>query len=104
MLYEFNVSHNTTEATKISCCMKRDSIASRSFKKFLSGCKNLNDQTRSGRPKTVNSEAIAIEANLASCTWDISSKLGISYNPSSVIHHLHDHDKNIIKLLNCASY
>ena len=36
--------------------------------KVHSSCKNLNDQVRSGRPKTMDSEALfkAIEANLAS--------------------------------------
>ena len=40
------------------------------MKKFCLGCKNLNDQVRSGRPKIINSKVIfqVIEANLASST------------------------------------
>ena len=45
------------------------------FKKICSGCKNLNNQVRSGRPKTVDS---AIEVNLVSNTQRESGELGIS--------------------------
>ena len=44
------------------------------IKKFRSGCKNLHNQARSGRPKTVDSEAVlqGIETNPASSTWRVS--------------------------------
>ena len=53
----------------------------------------LNNQARSGRPETRNSEAVfqAIESNLASNTRRVSGKLAISQ--SSVVHHLHDLNK-----------
>ena len=45
-----------------------------------SGCKNLNDQAKSGRPKTVDSRMVLqpIEANPASSTQKLLIKLGIS--------------------------
>ena len=53
------------------CSTKGDGAVTRRFKKFYSGCKDLNDQTWSGRPKNMNAEAVltAIEANLVSSTW-----------------------------------
>ena len=72
-LYEFEMVQNTVEATKNICWAKDDgavdySVVTRWVKKFCTGCKNLNDQARSGRPKTTESEAMlqAIEANPAS--------------------------------------
>ena len=49
MLYEFELGHNTTEATKNIYCVKGESAVdhntvNRWFKKFCSGCKNLDDQ------------------------------------------------------------
>ena len=73
MLYKFKLGHNATEAAKRICFMKGEgavdhSTVTRWFEKFGSGCKKLNDQTRSGRPETVDSEAEiqAIEVNLSS--------------------------------------
>ena len=70
MPYEFELGHNTTEATKNICSAKNEdavnhSIINRWFKKFHLDCKNLDIQARSGRPKTVDSETMlhAIEAN-----------------------------------------
>ena len=56
MLYESELGNNAAEATKTICCAKGegavdDSTVTRWLKKFCSGCKNLDDQTRSGRPK-----------------------------------------------------
>ena len=85
MLYEFELSHNAAEATKNIFCEKSEgavdySTVSRWFKKFWLGYKNLNNQARSGRLKTVDSETILqdIEANPVSSTWRVSGKLGIS--------------------------
>ena len=52
VLYEFEQSNKAVEATKNFCFAKGEStvdhcIVTRGFKKFLSGCKNLNDQSRS---------------------------------------------------------
>ena len=88
MLYEFELSHNAAEATKNICFAKgedavdHDTVTSW-FEKFLSGCKNLDDQTRSDEPKSVDSEAVlqTIEANPSSSTLDaqrISGELSIS--------------------------
>ena len=65
------------------------------FKSFHSGCKNFDDQVRSGRTKTVISEAIfqAIEVNLISSTWRVSGEFGISQ--FSAVSHLHDLGKGI---------
>ena len=53
---------------------------SRWFKKIFSGCKNLDDQAQSGRPKSVDSESVpqAIEVNPASSTERVSDEVGIS--------------------------
>ena len=63
IFYGFELGQNATEVTKNICCAKVESTIDhrsviRWFKKFRSGCKNLNDQTRSGRAKTVNYEAM----------------------------------------------
>ena len=63
------------KVTKIICCVKSEgtvdhSTVTRLFKKFCSGCKNLDNQVRSDKPKTMDIEAVlkAIEANPASST------------------------------------
>ena len=48
---------------------------SRKFKEFRMGCKDLDDQARSGMPKTVLQ---ATETILANDTWRVSCELGIS--------------------------
>ena len=60
------------------------------FKKFRSRCKNLDNQTGSGRPKTVDSEAVlrAIEANLVSSTRRVSGEL------DSVIGYFYDFNRS----------
>ena len=57
------MGHNVSEVTENICWAKGEG-------KFRLGCKNLNNQTRSGRSKTVDSEAVfqAIEANQVSST------------------------------------
>ena len=72
MLYEFDLTHNTAKATKNICAKSEGTVyhsaVIRWFKKFCLGCKNLNNQARSGRPKTMNSKDVieAIEAYLDS--------------------------------------
>ena len=75
MFYKFKLAHNATEAAKNIYCVEikatiDHSTINRWFKKFCSGYKNLDNQTRSGSPKTKNSKAMlhTIEANLASST------------------------------------
>ena len=78
MLHKFELGHNAAEATKNICCAKvagpvNHSTITRWFKKFHSGCKNLDDQTKLGRLKTKNSRDVlpAIEAILVSSTGSI---------------------------------
>ena len=100
MFSEFTLSHNAVEATKSICCAKGEgtvdhSTVKRWLKKFRSDSKNLDNQTRSGRPKTVDYVILlkAMEINSASSTRRVWSKLGISQ--SSVVRHLYDLCKNI---------
>ena len=84
------------EATKIICCVKDEGAVdpctiTRLFKKYGSGCTDLDNQARSGRSKTVVSEAIV--ANLVSSTWRVSGKHSITQ--SSDVHHVHDISKHI---------
>ena len=63
MLYKFELGRNPAKAAKNICCMKGESAVYHSavtkrFKKFYWDCKNLDDQTRSARPKTVDSEVV----------------------------------------------
>ena len=85
MLYEFKLSHNAAEATKNICRTKGEgavgnSTVNRWFKKFCSGCKNLDDRERSGMTKSVDSEAViqTIKTNPSSSTRRVSGELGIS--------------------------
>ena len=71
MLYEFELGPNDIEATQNNCCVKSKgaiklSIVTRWLKKFHSGCKNLDDQAKSGRSKTLDSKFMlqAIEASI----------------------------------------
>ena len=75
MLYEFQLGHNAIEITEKVCCAKSQSAVdystvNRGFKKFCSGCKNLDYQARSGRTKSEDSNNILqdIETTLASST------------------------------------
>ena len=71
MLYEFVLGHNTATATKNICCVKGEStvdhnIVTKSLKKFCSGCKTLDNQAKSGRPKSMDSKTVlkTIEAKI----------------------------------------
>ena len=63
------------------------------LKKFGSVYKNLNDQAWSGRPKTIDFEAMFKAINLVSSTMRVSGELSISL--SSVVCHLHNRDESI---------
>ena len=89
-LYKFKLGHNAMEVNKNICHVKNagavdHSTVARWFKKFYSGCKNLDYQARLHRPKIADSEIglQAIEANPMSSTWRVSGKLGLS--KSSVV-------------------
>ena len=95
-------SLNWAETSKIfELIVKGQSITvTRWFKKFHSGCKNLNNQAKLGQFKSMDSDTMlqAIKANPASSTRRITGKLCISQ--SSVVHHFHNFSKNI---LNCQN-
>ena len=63
--------------------------------KFCLGGTNLNNQARSGKPETMNSEAVlqVIQTNLASSTLRVSVESNFSL--SSVGSRFHDFDKSI---------
>ena len=63
--------------------------------KFCSGCKNVNDQTKTGRPKTVDTVAVfqAIDVSSASSTQGVSGEFDISL--SIVVQYLHTLGKSI---------
>ena len=64
-------------------------------KKFHSSCMYLDNQARSGRPKTVDSKVLlqANEVNPASSILRVSGELSISQ--SRVVYYLHSFSKNI---------
>ena len=78
MLHEFHLSHNTTETSKNICFVKDGGIVDRGtitrwLKKIRWGCKKLEDQARSGKPKTVASEVVfqVIEVNPTSISRSV---------------------------------
>ena len=101
MLYKFKLGHNATKASKNICCILSEGVIdhstiTRGFKEFCLGCKNIVNQVRSGRPKTVDSEATfsVIENDPVSCTQRVSGELSISQ--SNMDHHLHHLGKSIL--------
>ena len=93
ILYEFEMGHDAVESTKNIFCVKSEGAVDHStvtwgFRKFCSGYKNFNNQTRSSRPKIVDSETVfqAIETNPLSSTQRVLGELGIK---SSVVGHRH---------------
>ena len=98
-LYEFKLSHNTEQLTKNICYEKSKGALDSSsvilwFKKFCSGCNNLDDQAMSGRPKTADSGAAfqALEANPMSSTRRVSGEFDISL--FSVVRPIHNLNKS----------
>ena len=107
--------YNAAEANKNICCAKYDGavdhiLVTRWLKKFLSDCKNLNDQTRSVRPKGIEDTrlVVALEVYQASSAshnsvWFVSFTTlaypvssirrvsgELSISQSSVVRLLHD--------------
>ncbi|CAD5220683.1 unnamed protein product [Bursaphelenchus xylophilus] len=66
-----------------------DRTAQNWFKRFNDGDTDLEDKTHSGRPTTVDSEAIreAVETNPSVSTRRLAAELGIPQ--TSVVRHLH---------------
>ena len=97
MLYEFELGYDTMEVKKDISWVKGESTADHStetrwLKKFCSSCKNLDDHSKSGRLKNVDSEAMiqTIETNLTSRTefgWLVGWLFGwvfMAYQPEVV--------------------
>ena len=70
MLYDFEFGHKVTKVTKIIY-----GAVDHRIKKIHSGYKNLNDQARSSKPKSVDSEAVL---HPASSSQRVSGEFGIS--------------------------
>ena len=73
--------------TKNICCAKGEDAVDQWtvnwwFKKFWLGCKNLNNQTRSGKPKSLNSKAVhqTIEVLYSCDEWKTIMKEWWDYN------------------------
>ena len=69
------------------------STVTRWFKKFCLGCKNLDNQAWSDRPKSIDSKALL--KTIENSTWRVSGELGISQ--PRIIHHFHILCKSIQK-------
>ena len=100
ILYNFELGHNPSKAAKNICCAKGDAAVdqrtvTRWLTKFRSGYKDFDRQTRSGRPQTMDSEAVlqVIEANQVSHIRRVSGELSVF--KSSMVHHLHKLGKSI---------
>ena len=81
ILYEFEQGHNTVKTTNNICCAKGEGAVDHIWlQKFWSGYRNLDNQARTGRFKTMGSEAMlqVIKANPVSSTWAVSGELSIS--------------------------
>ena len=97
MVYEFEVGHKSTEATKNICWAKVESAildhstVTKWFKKLRWVHKNLDYQAKLGRPKTIDSEAMlkAKEVNLESTIRRVSVKLDISESSICIYQPLH---------------
>ena len=95
-----NWAINAEEATKNICCAKVEntvdySTVTKWFKKFCLGCKNLDNQARSGRPKNINSKVMlqAIKVNKVNNTQRVSGRPSISQS-----NYLHNPRKRYTKL------
>ena len=93
MLYEFELGHNTEEATKNICWAKDDhSTVTKCLKKFRVSRTSTIRQSQVGQKPWI-SRLCSIEANPSSKIIRVSNVLGISQ--SSVFRHLHNLVKSI---------
>ena len=104
MFYVLELDHNTAETTKNICSAKgKDAVDPSTFtkllKKLCSSYKNLDDQTSSGRPKTMESPTMlkTVGGNLVDNSWRLSGELDILQ--SSVVCQLHNLHKSYRFLL-----
>ena len=98
MSISYDDNHYTTGTSYIKYIYKNTvdhCTVSRWLKKFCSGCKNLNNLARSGKPKSMDSNAMlqVIAANPQSSTQRVSGEFNISQ--FIVVHFFHDSCKSI---------
>ena len=89
MFYEFELGHDTEEATKnIFVGKVKVQCSKQMFQKFCLGCENFDDQARSDRPKTMYSMTVLqpIDKNPVCSTRRVSGELGLSL--CKVVHDL----------------
>ena len=70
MLYKFELNHNFAEATTKICrakgeCTIDPSTIIRWFKGFYLGCKNIDNQARLGKPKSMETRHLAVKCVLS---------------------------------------
>ena len=94
MLYEFRKGSTTTEAHRNICQTEGENVLCYAtvknwYKKFASGQEDLADQPRSGRPTTVNHDALrqVVEETPTSSTRKLAADL--DSNKSTIAEHLH---------------
>ena len=83
IIYKFKLGYKTMKATKNIYCAKVEnafdfSVLTIWFMKFRSGYKNLDDQARSSRSKTVDSVLQDMEINQARNTQRVSGEFSMS--------------------------
>lgn len=94
MLYEFNYGKTATETMKSINKIYPDTLdlrkCQRWFRRFKGGNFDLRDAPRSGRPSTVDLNAIksAVEENPSQTLNDLSNEL--NYDRETIRRHLHD--------------
>ena len=73
MFYKFELGYNAVEAMKNICCAKSKGTVTIWFKKFQSISRNLENQARSSRFKSVDSKVLlpAIDANPTNSTQSV---------------------------------
>ena len=94
LLYEFRKGSTTTEAFNNICQTEGEKAVSYStvkdwFKKFREGDEGLKDQPRSGRPISINSEALtqAIQDHPSSSTRQLGAHFNV--DKQTIANHLH---------------
>lgn len=102
ILYEYQLGHSAAEAHRHICqALGADTVSHRTcvkwFQRFRTGDFQLEDRPRSGRPPTVNPEAVRqlVEADPRQSSRCMAAALGCSH--VTVLNHLHSLGK-VLKL------
>lgn len=95
LLYEFQLGHGATEATKNVCAALGEGVVNLRttqnwFAKFRSGDLGIEDQPRSGRPREIDRDALLehVEANPTKSTRMLAADFGCSH--TQIIEILHE--------------